>query len=422
MIGMKRKIVAMILALMLLLLACCGSPEEPARTDAPVRYDWMAGESPVPDLRLGIQSQGISTLCNGIEVTESGVYCLYDGTSSIKYLMYSDHGSDTFVKVCGRPDCTHTDNTCNAAFSGGTNVCYYEGHLYIASQNASASKVYRVDLDGGNRVMVVDTADSLNGYAGNGGVVIASGICFFTMMTKLDGEGQYREINFYYKLDGSMSQPEPLPEGMKFLQNDGENLLLYGPGKREDANRDLIGRYLWDPDTNEATYLADQPEYLLGYTAVDATYYVDEGTVYKLNHTDGTTEALLDTGLDGGHRLHGFPDCFVISDYMLWWEEGWENQLEGQTLRFYNWDFEYLGEVVIDYPVTTYFEDIICGETAERILLDANHTGVPEYYIEKSDLGTGNIEIHKFNLPDVEDEIEEKFEEEAEREADFRGE
>jgi hypothetical protein len=27
--------------------------------------------------------------------------------------------------------------------------------------------------------------------------------------------------------------------------------------------------------------------------------------------------------------------------------------------------------------------------------------GVPEYYIEKSDIGTGNVEIHPYQLPDL---------------------
>ena len=34
-------------------------------------------------------------------------------------------------------------------------------------------------------------------------------------------------------------------------------------------------------------------------------------------------------------------------------------------------------------------------------LLAAQLFGVPEYYIEKSDIGTGNVEIHPYQLPDL---------------------
>ena len=76
--------------------------------------------------------------------------------------------------------------------------------------------------------------------------------------------------------------------------------------------------------------------------------------------------------------------------------------LNSQTLRFYSWDYEYLGEVEIPYPVynSTTYEDIICGDTENRIYLAAHLMGAPEYYIEKSDFGSGKIQIHKLNLPE----------------------
>ncbi|HIR64265.1 MAG TPA: hypothetical protein IAB92_03505, partial [Candidatus Faecousia faecigallinarum] len=65
------------------------------------------------------------------------------------------------------------------------------------------------------------------------------------------------------------------------------------------------------------------------------------------------------------------------------------------------WDFQLQGQVDIDYPMEISGEYVLCGETPDRLLLAAKRIGVPEYYIEKSDFGTGNIEIHSFNLPEL---------------------
>ena len=76
-------------------------------------------------------------------------------------------------------------------------------------------------------------------------------------------------------------------------------------------------------------------------------------------------------------------------------------ELDNQVLYFYDWDFQPLGQVEIDNLGLT-GGHVLCGETEERLLLSCLQLGVPEYYIEKSDLGTGNIEIHPFTLPDLE--------------------
>lgn len=100
------------LALCVLLLAGCTAPV--VETTSPPEPEYI-GNSPVPNIRTGISSQSMSTLGNGMEVTESGVYfmCYLKG---LTYLLYADHDSDTFVKLCARPDCTHSDRFCNAYF------------------------------------------------------------------------------------------------------------------------------------------------------------------------------------------------------------------------------------------------------------------------------------------------------------------
>ena len=64
------------------------------------------------------------------------------------FLLYGDHGSDTLVKLCGRPDCDHTGQDCNAYFpQSGSSVCYYDGYLYVTTIGGGA-KLYRMNPDG----------------------------------------------------------------------------------------------------------------------------------------------------------------------------------------------------------------------------------------------------------------------------------
>ena len=55
------------------------------------------------------------------------------------------------------------------------------------------------------------------------------------------------------------------------------------------------------------------------------------------------------------------------------------------------------------------YEDIITGETKDRIYLAAYDTGLPQYYIDKSDFGR-KIKIHPVELPE---DIEEFYQEEC---------
>ena len=72
-----------------------------------------------------------------------------------------------------------------------------------------------------------------------------------------------------------------------------------------------------------------------------------------------------------------------------------------KTLYFYDWNYNNLGSVKINYEFNDAIAGFICGETPDRIILTDNFFLTPCYYINKSDFGTGNIEIHAFNVPEL---------------------
>ena len=121
----------------------------------------------------------------------------------------------------------------------------------------------------------------------------------------------------------------------------------------------------------------------------------------KLEYDVGEPEVILDTGISDANELYAYPDCLIIASYS-------DNDSRPPILYFYNWAFESLGSVTLNYPGSTKAASIpICGETPTRFYLCDNIDYVPRYYINKADLGSGEITLHKLTIPE---DIREKLE------------
>ena len=69
-------------------------------------------------------------------------------------------------------------------------------------------------------------------------------------------------------------------------------------------------------------------------------------------------------------------------------------------LYIYNWNYELVDTIELAFSGIPYDQSLI-AETSERLIFtDAIMSWVPKYYIEKSEIGTGNAKIHAFSLPD----------------------
>ena len=383
---MKNGIIMLILAL--LLLAGCATQDMPDATEEQIQYDWIAGDAPVSSLRTGIKRQGIYGLENSFECTENGVYFLCALPSGGNCILYGDHGSDTLIKLCGRPDCLHDDASCDAYVYNGVNICYDRGYLYAVS----GTEVVRMNSDGTDRIKVMDMAEvtASGGYSGMMAYTIWNGVLTFSPY-KLDEAGNMVSATYYYKLDGSMEAPE-ITDMNYGLFNDGTHFLVE---RLSETNESQV--WLWDPERNETTYLTDGIG--MGYYSTGAVYYAKDGGVYRKTYATGETEQLFDSGLEGDYRLICFPDCMVLAST----EEG---DGADPNLYIYNWAYETVATVELDYPFTYKPASLIVGETPERIILSDGLYGIPRYYIEKAEFGTGNVKIHAYNMPDMEKELQ----------------
>ena len=412
---MIKKLIALVLITMLL-LAGCGTNDLPEATTAPTeaqpQYDWMAAESPIPVRRTGLLRAGLNSV--PFDVTNDGFYyvSLPSNASPNSYILYSDNGSDMIIKLCGRADCTHDTKDCNAYVGS---YCYaiscWNGYLYAVIEESGnlgedSLKLYRMNLDGSDRVVVLD----LDQFALDNNLNFAS----YSLMTEgylKFSIGHYEkqpddtllpvwDESYYFALYGSMAEPKIVESEVAYLYSCGDVILSLGEAQHGAT---YGGYYDWNPETDTATYLCDHPGQP-GWFGETEAYYYKNGGVYRLTYATGKEEKLFDTGLTGKYYAIILPDCIVVAS------SDFENSSD-KNLYIYNWDYTLVDTIAITYPLMCYMVDeAVVAESAERIILTNSTRGLPMYYIEKAELGTGNAKIHAFQLPDMTDAEREYWE------------
>ena len=393
---MKPRIWLISLLVLVLLLAGCQEEvvTKPDDIEPTATYDWMAGESPVPNKRMGLLRAGLTT---GLQtVSPNGIYFVVK-TDDLRnsYILYADHGSDTFIKLCGRSDCSHSSPDCNAYVYNGAKLTYYGGYLYVVSGDAYGDRLIRMDPDGGNHLTVMEFQEFAHEHGADLAQceLITNGICKFSLYNGKNVDGQY-ELEYLetymFKLDGSMSEPRAGKSGASVWYSCGDVFYATSDSIHGNDGRSVFD---WDPETNTLTYLTEHPG-TAGYFGENEAYYFKDGAVRRLTYATQTEEAVIDTDLEGDYYVYCFPECLVLASR----EMGKETD---NSLYIYNWAFELVDTVTIANPMSVRTNSMLIGETAERFILSNTYDGLPLYYINKSELGSGNVKTHKFTLPDM---------------------
>ncbi len=373
----------------------------PEDIEPTVEYGWTDGESPVPELRIGYVRAGLNYVDHAVSPT--GIYFIQKKSdfSSDSYIIYADNGSDTFIKLCGRPDCSHAGPDCNAYVYEGSNLCYQNGYLYVVSGGdqlgENSCRLIRMDPDGTNRVTMLD----MTAYVKERGAdsaecdIISDGMCLFSgykwETTPGDEPGSFgtvpKHTGYYcYKLDGSMDKPEDGHPGGLACYNCGEVFLSYLP---VSVNGGEYGSYYeWDTETNTYTFLTDHPGQP-GWFGREQGFYYKDGAICRLTYATQTEEIMVKTGLEGDYYASFLPDCIVVGAY--------DKSIADSNLYIYDWSFNLLETVEITRGTSRLINTVI-AETAERLILTSGDAGIPTYYINKADFGTGSVKIHEFNF------------------------
>ena len=121
-----------------LLLSSCG-------TSSPAPISSLPADESQPELDMPLDY-----------AASKGRLCKYHSVyyyETLCWILYYDEESGTFGKLCGKPDCTHEDISCNAYIPGFGRLQIYDGMLYFMGEMGT---LYRMDLSGNQREAVMN--------------------------------------------------------------------------------------------------------------------------------------------------------------------------------------------------------------------------------------------------------------------------
>ena len=423
---MKRELALLLtLALALALLTSCelmapaptqrpsiGLPGEPAGTDEPTPTE--AADPTVDQYGFTIFPEGNYLADPKFDTDEflpdydadlsflqpltsiGEVLCRTDDTiyinSSGSLIMYMDKATGISGPLCGKPECLHNDNSCNAYLSyGAFGLRVYDGKLYWLNQGGGlSSTIMQANLDGTGRETVATFQRSEYSSLANPFAVIHRGYVYYayTIVEIVDKAATYRSVVQAIPVSGGemVTVFERTGSGHVGIIPVGNELYI----EIATENRSLAF-YKWDSESRKGEHIADidGPEsraddsgistgkdgiitggsgtgvtftwnfwpvpgdgiYFVGFEAFSNTY-----SVWKYSFKSKEAEVLFPVG----GRMNGFTKKYIIT-----------------TDREFAYGYDYNGETVFAVPHGEYTFSVFMG--ADERFIYGFHYGADGY-------------------------------------------
>ncbi len=128
---MKNKMVLLCMLICIGLVGCNGKEQE--------KYS--------EDYEQGQDSQNFSATREAT-ATKNGFYVIQED-----FICFVDKKSEKTVPLCGKPNCRHTEHSCNAYFSVPLSIQAYDGSIYVVARGTKVGteSLYRISEDGSER-------------------------------------------------------------------------------------------------------------------------------------------------------------------------------------------------------------------------------------------------------------------------------
>ena len=317
--------------------------------------------------------------------TPYGMYNL----GSDKYIYYSEKGNMKYVKLCSKPNCNHKSKDCNA-YTDSYQIGYYKDKIYYTSD----SILNCMEMDGSNHLRVktlYDSPDANFGYFHNG--------YFYYVITRGGTVGSPSNVdnNLYrVKIDDN-SKPEIIITDDIILDIHmfivlGNTIYLY------IYNYNDWGCYLYSYST-KTEILTKLTDYWSGFGSsfFDEDYgycYRPNEGIYKYNvaRNEITLEKAIKFNNHGLCAVKFCPDYIYIIHHTS--EDRFTNYSQNQVLYIYDWDYNLVDSLIFDkVPDGEYGGYLTYSD--DYIIFSSDYHHVPDYYIDKSEIGTDNLMFHK---------------------------
>jgi hypothetical protein len=131
------------------------------------------------------EQTGVLPLYNRVAETENGLL-FFPGVESNR-LFYWDTTQNLAIPLCGKADCEHSDETCNAYFENSDflSLNYYQGHIYLTmiGEKHNEKQLVRVDADGSNRQVMCQIEAENDEWISPSEVAIYNDTCYMLVST-----------------------------------------------------------------------------------------------------------------------------------------------------------------------------------------------------------------------------------------------
>lgn len=393
-----KKIIVLGLGLFMLLVACrqgASSYIETENTTGQIDTSLLESEAQyqTKDLHPEMHTQSFG-LGDYVE-TENAIY--YNDRFKNRIYFSVDNGSH-FYPLCSKANCTHSDENCDAF---GNGVAYFEGSLYTIRFDSEADlfQVVRISLDGTDQGVVRTIP-----FPGGGGFKYyyhdGKAFLLYWPSSNLPLEGLIDHVFVVDLATGELAEPlrELLKDGLhistfRFYQtimtaNTGGT---YAESGYKQTRVLYIDLNTWDVREYmkqvEASPRFIDEEHLFFH--VNRNKYTEDSP----DHDEGFYEQDLQTG-EIVRRLKTDDVVNAIYDEDYIYAMSYARDKDGQyrTLYIYTRDYELVDQKDLEkYEFLNYV-------SSERLFFSRNFDQGKLYrYMEKSDIGSGNMPIYDVN-------------------------
>ena len=343
--------------------------------------------------------------------TSQGYYFL-----SASFVYFCDRDSDQWVVLCNRPDCTHTDDPCNAFF-GGNKLYVYHDALYtlgsLKGSDAGGHDLIRMQLDGTNHEVVAALRDAAAGVNESGMLMsyrFHQGYLIVSINTEDPGRKMTRSRLLLISLDHPSghvttiaetrfpsASPDPKVDQTLHFRSAAGDLVYYFQGSvakawsiSQETTRDLNDTFVPAADENPLT----------------GSYY-QEMTLIRNRYLLGTTT--LDLASGKSTPLFN-PNDLADGQDGIWYCDGQYIYLTNALIRLGKTEqlnlhiFDMAGSFVQSVPVDIKEQGFLSGiytDASDRVFWVSSNSpgGLPDWTIDKAAIGSSSIGWRRMHAP-----------------------
>lgn len=301
---------------------------------------------------------------SGVCKTEVGYYLHYDGL-----LYFLDGTTGNVTAVCAKPECSHTDDNCNAWINSRM-LSYYQGKLYYVNSDAksdSMKTLYSVNLDGTNHTEIQRLQlEYMPWRTVLCDPILAGGNLYF-----LEGDSKIYTVKLGQDVSRAVllfedDMSRKLESAWKFWADDGEvyamNHILDNTGYEQDI------LYRLGAAESETREIWRSTELAKGVS--DSSWYITNGHMYYCFSGSDLWDIELETG--NAKKMIGLADTIksgtvLFTDtYVLFLDDQPDSQWGaqsglregGENISVYDYSGNLVGEVSLS-PIFEKHSDVV---------------------------------------------------------------